>query len=117
MEEIVNLHVRLHSGDNGGEPLTGPNYKVRFYDRDLMQDDFLGESTLDAQGHAIVSIVKSDYRSGDSPLERYPDVYFRVMENDRVVYKSEVFKDLDVAEASDFAASEGRNLDLGTFII
>lgn len=90
---------------------------MKFYDKDLLKDDFLGSSSLDDNGHAIISISRSDYRSKDSPLEKYPDIYFELYKNKELIYKSIVFKNLHLEEARDFPLSSAKNCNLGTFII
>lgn len=116
MEEIVDIHVKLrHTVSN--DPITGGEYKVKFFDKDLLKDDFLGTSTLDDQGHAVVSVFRKDYRSADSPLEKKPDIYFEVHRNDEVLYKSPVSENVALEERDDFPLSGGKHCDLGTYNI
>lgn len=116
MEDIIQIHVKIQAKSTN-EPLTGEEYYVKFYDKDVLKDDFLGESDLDGEGHAIVSIQKSDFRSADSFLEDYPDLYFTLHKNGEVIYKSPVFRNLHIEEAEDFPASGGLHYNLGTFVI
>ncbi len=116
MEELIQIHAVLLD-KLSKEPLNGSIYKVRFYDHDLLKDDFLGESGLDDFGHAIISIRRSDFQSKDSPLEKYPDIYFEILKNELVIYKSKILKNLHLEEAQDFPVSEGIHCSLGTFLI
>lgn len=116
MEKIVQLHVKLLKKGNN-VPLKGEAYKVKFFDKDLIEDDFLGESTLDDFGHAIISVRRSNFRSIDSPLEKYPDIYFTVLKDGQEIFKSPVGKNLHIEESSDFPASGGSHFHLGSFIV
>ena len=116
MERIIRLHARLLE-KGSSDPLTGEDYRVRFYDNDIIKDDYLGESTLDGFGHAIVPVTRSDFRSADSPLEKYPDIYFTLVKDGKIIYKSPVCKNLHLEEIEDFPASGGLHCDLGTFVV
>lgn len=116
MQQIVKIHVKL-LGKNGAKLLKGKDYKVKFYDKDPLKDDFLGESTINSNGHAIVSITADDYQSKGSPREKFPDIYFVVEKKGERIYKSPTYKNLHIEEVDDFSLSEGLNCDLGTFII
>lgn len=116
MEPIVNIHLHLLKRVNN-EPLTGNQYRVKLYDKDFIKDDFLGESDLDKNGHAIVSITSEDFKSIDSFMESYPDIYFVVLENDEIIYKSNVYRNVHAEEADHFPASQGLNFNLGTFVL
>ena len=116
MEEKFNLHVTLLKKGNN-RPLTGDEYTVRFYDKDLAEDDFLGEACINDLGKASVSIVPSDFSSLDSPMEKYPDLYFTVNLCGDEIFKSVVFNDQDLRKSGDFESRGGWDFDLGTFII
>lgn len=116
MEDIIGIHVKLRQATNK-EPITGGEYSVKFFDKDLLIDDYLGISTLDDFGHAIISITRKDFRSNDSPLEKHPDIYFELCKYDSVIYKSPVLKNVSVEEREDFPASGGLNCNLGTYDI
>jgi len=116
MQNRVNIHLNL-IWRNNNEPVSGAEYSVKFYDKDFVKDDFLGQSGLDTKGHSIISVVNDDYRSSDSFLEKYPDIYFIVMQNEDVIYKSGVYKNLHIEEANHFPASDGLHFNLGTFAL
>lgn len=116
MEEKFNIHVTLlQQGSNS--PITGDDYTVKFYDQDIAKDDFLGEACMDETGKASVTIVPSDYSSLDSPMEKYPDLYFTVQLCGDEIYRSPVFNDQDLKKSGDFESKAGWDFDLGTFII
>ncbi len=116
MQEIVRLHAQLLI--KGSDlPLTGKEYRVKFYDEDIWEDDYLGESTLDDNGHAILPITQKSFKSKDSPFEENPDIYFTLEKYGQVIYKSKVFKNLDLKEAGDYPVSGGHHIKLGTFLV
>ncbi|MEO9870623.1 hypothetical protein [Ekhidna sp.] len=77
-KEDVHLHVKLISKENK-EPLKGDDYVVHFFDKDLVVDDYLGESSLDDFGHAQIIVHSKDYKVGGSFLERHPDIYLKFL--------------------------------------
>lgn len=116
MENIVNIHVNIVNKKTN-EPPTEDGFIVKFFDKDIIEDDYLGECTLDGRGHGIISITRDDFRSIDSPAEKYPDIYFKVFYANDEIYKSKVYKNLHIEESDPFPASEGIHFDLGTFLI
>jgi hypothetical protein len=72
--------------DESGKPLAG--LRVRAYDKDLIIDDDLGESTTDEAGRFDIDYMEAQYRDLN---ETQPDVYVRVYDADgsRLLYSSE----------------------------
>ncbi|MCX2743814.1 hypothetical protein OO013_08055 [Mangrovivirga sp. M17] len=116
MDDKLNIRIDLIRKDTK-EPLRGDEFRVEFYDEDLIKDDFLGETRLDNFGHASISIYNKKFRSLDSPAESKPDIFFRVFQNEKEIYKSPVFKNIQVKEVSNYSDSGGLDVDLGTFLI
>ncbi len=116
MEEMVHLHVTLINKKTQ-KPLQGEEYVVKFYDKDLISDDYLGQSDVDDVGHAFIQVTRNNYRSKDSPFEKYPDVYFILYKNNEIIYESPVSKNLKLNEIWSFPASEGFHCDLGKFMV
>lgn len=116
IEMKIRFRLRLLHKD-GHKPFTLRKYKVLFYDRDPLEDDFLGVSNLDKNGEASISVIPSDWQSADSPMERYPDLYFTLEEDEKVVFKSPVWKDLHFGQTATFSVPGGFKCDLGTFFI
>jgi len=81
--------------DTNGNPLTGPEYSVRLYDKDRYFDDKLGKTGLDADGSASFLISVADIKSIDSPDERTPDLYFVLEKDGAEIFRSEVFENID----------------------
>lgn len=114
-EMNIEVKVRLiRKGDD--EPLTGNEYKVRLYDSDIFNDDFLGESVTDTEGVAKFFFSQADF-SKPLSVEKKPDFYFVVYKNDQPVFKSKVMSNLDLSDVEEFIMKEGEVIDLGTFLI
>ena len=81
--------------DQKGRPLSGQEWSVRVFDRDLLLDDSLGLARLDNKGMATFLLPVADIKSADSPGERNPDLYFRLLRDGEEVFRSEVIEDVD----------------------
>ena len=114
-EMNVEVNVRLiRKGDD--EPLSGKEFKVRLYDKDIFNDDFLGESNPDEEGLASFVFTPEDFLK-PVQLDKKPDFYFVVYKNDRQIFKSKVMSNLDLSDVQEFIMKEGHVIDLGTFLI
>ena len=100
----------------GDTPLTGAGYEFRLYEKDLMEDDFLGVSLLDAQGKAKVAFTHAAFKDLLNP-ETQPDLYFAVYKGDALIFQSEVMRDIDIPSVEILKMGEGQVVDLGTFLI
>jgi hypothetical protein len=96
-------------------PVTGEGYTVRLFDKDIFEDDFLGESTLDEDGIAKISFNHASF--SDWNIDAKPDFYFVVFKNKKEIFKSKVMQDLDVDAIEKFKMGEGEIIDLGTYLI
>lgn len=81
--------------DSDGNPLTGPEYSVRLFDKDRFFDDRLGKGSLDADGSTSFLVSVADIKSFDSPDERTPDLYFVLEKKGEEIFRSEVFENVD----------------------
>lgn len=81
--------------DAQGNPLTGPDYRVRVYDQDRFFDDKLGKAGLDAEGRAEFLVPVADIMSIDSPGEHTPDIYFILEKDGEEIFRSQVFENVD----------------------
>lgn len=111
IEVIVRL---INKADD--EFLSGDSFTVRLYDKDIFNDDFLGESHLDAEGVARFLLSKGDF-SRPLNLDEKPDFYFVVYKDQQRIFKSKVMSNLDFSDFDQFVMKEGRIVDLGTFLI
>ena len=114
-EMNIEVKVRLiQKGDD--EPVTGSEYSVRLYDKDIFNDDFLGESVPDEEGLAKFLFSQGDF-SKPIKLDKKPDFYFVVYKNKLQIFKSKVMSNLDLSDVEEFIMKEGEVIDLGTFLI
>lgn len=114
-EMNIEVKVRLISKGND-EPLAGSEYSVRLYDKDIFNDDYLGESVPDEDGVAKFLLSQGDF-SQPMNLDNKPDFYFLVYKNQKEVFKSKVMSNLDLSNIEEFIMKEGEVIDLGTFLI
>lgn len=108
------IQVRLIASGND-EPISGNAFKVRLYDKDVFNDDYLGESHVE-NGLAKFTITQKDF-SAPVNLDSKPDFYFVVYKNDTLIFKSKVMSNLDITDVEKFIMNEGELVDLGTFLI
>jgi len=97
-------------------PLTGSDYEFRLFEKDLMEDDYLGKSPLDEKGVAKVSFKLSAFKDFLNP-EINPDLYFALYKGEALVFQSKVMRDLDIEGLEKFKMGEGEVVDLGTFLV
>ncbi len=117
LNEDMNIEVRVFLVAKGtDEPVTGNEFSVRLYDKDIFNDDFLGQSSPDEDGMAKFIITEKHF-AGFANLDEKPDFYFVVYRNDKEIFKSAVMKNLDLRDIEEFRMKEGEVIDLGTFLI
>lgn len=113
----MNIEVTARFISKGTDaPLTGEAYKVRLFDKDIFDDDYIGESGLDEHGVAVIKFTHKAF-SDPGNLETMPDLYFCVVKNGVQVFESKVMKEIDVVALEQFKMGEGEVLDLGTFLV
>jgi len=117
LNEEMNIEVRvLLIAKGNDEPVTGNDYVVRLYDKDVFNDDYLGQSSLNKKGIAKFIITEKHF-AGFAKLDEKPDFYFVVYKNEKEIFKSMVMKNLDLRNIEEFKMKEGEVVDLGTFLI
>jgi len=117
LNKEMNIEVKVCLLSKGnGEPLTGTEYSVRLYDKDVFNDDYLGESVPDEEGVAKFLLSQGDF-SQPLNLDNKPDFYFVVYKNKQQIFKSKVMSNLDLSNIEEFIMKEGEVIDLGTFLI
>jgi hypothetical protein len=105
----------IEKGDDA--PLYGEDYTVRLYDRDIADDDFLGESRLDASGHIRIAFAHDAFVNDAAFNEARPDFYFMIMKNGQPVYTTKVLEELSIEDLQQFRMGEGDVVDLGSFLV
>ena len=117
LDKKMNIEVKatfIAKGKN--TPVTGEQYKLRLYDKNIFGDDYLGESQLNEAGGGIIIFGHKAFGNAFS-LEILPDFYF-VLYNDKVpVFQSKVMEDVDLAAIDQYKKGEGEVIDLGTYLI
>jgi hypothetical protein len=117
LNKEMNIEVKVRLiGRGNDEPVTGNDFKVRLYDQDIFNDDYLGESVPDEEGVAKFLFSQGDFKKPVN-LDQKPDFYFVVYQNKQIIFKSKVMSNLDLSDFEDFVMKEGNVIDLGTFLI
>lgn len=113
----MNIEVKVRLISKGtNTPLIGSEFFVRLYDKDIFNDDFLGETTINEDGIATFSLNRKDF-SGPLNLDDKPDFYFVVYKSGKEIFKSKVMADMVLSDFEQFVMKEGKVIDLGTFLI
>lgn len=99
------------------KPLYGDAFTVRLYDRDIIDDDYLGESRLDEDGHIRIAFAHDAFVNDAAFNEAKPDFYFVVLKNGQSVFTTKVLEELSIEDLQQFRMGEGEVLNLGTFLI
>jgi len=113
----MNIEVIARFITKGTEtPLTGADYEFRLFEKDFMEDDYLGRSTLDENGTAKVSFRKSAFKDFLNP-ESVPDLYFALYKGEALIFQSKVINDVDIKGMEVFKMGEGEVVDLGIYMV
>ena len=104
----------IHKGTD--TPIKGPEYRVRLYDKDLIEDDFLGESNIDENGVDQFTFDNQSF-SDFANADQYPDFYFILFKNDEALFKSKVMDNVNLSVLEEFKSSKGEVINLGTFLV
>ncbi len=113
----MNIEVTARFIAKGSDaPLTGSDFEMCLFEKDLMEDDYLGRSPLDANGNAKISFRHGDYSDFLNP-EVDPDLYFALYKGDALIFQSKVMRDLDLEGLEKFKMGAGEVVDLGTFLV
>ena len=115
-EMSIQVDARLIARGTGA-PVTGDAYRVRLFDKDFFDDDFLGEATPDADGRISVTFDPSRFDRNDPIPEKSLDFYFVLYRSGEPVFQSKVMEDVDVDAIDSFKMGAGEVIDLGTFLV
>lgn len=117
LNKEMNVEVKVHLIKKGkDEPLKGDEYSVRLYDKDIFNEDFLGESVPDNDGIAKFILSQQNF-PGPINMDHKPIFYFVVYKNKKEIFKSKVMSNLDLSNLEQFIMKEGEVISLGTFLI
>lgn len=97
------------------QPLSGEQYLVKLFDKDVADDDLLAEGRPDEDGRVDLLVDLGDASSWDSPGEDRPDLYFVLYQGDKERHRTAVLENVDFL-SKDMVTGEQRSLtrDLGT---
>jgi len=102
-------------------PITGDNFTVRFYDKDDLENDFLGEGKVDSSGVADirfdVSLMQAGAENKKDKNETMPDLFFDLLDNGKVVFTSKVLNNVNFERNASFDLKDGKEINFGTFLI
>ena len=115
----IELTVRVKFITRGSNlPVTGDEYTVRLYDKDLFSDDdYLGKATLDEHGEGHIHFFPTDITNHDLGFEQLPDLYVLLFKGNVVHFQSKVWESVDFEKAAKLDKIEGEVLDFGTFLL
>jgi hypothetical protein len=100
------------------KPLTGKQYTVRLYDKDLFtDDDYLGHAQLNEYGEAHIHFFPTDLRGHDLGMEDIPDLYVLLFKGNTVHFQSNVWDHVDFDKLALLDFKEGEVLNFGTFLV
>ena len=117
LNKEMNIEVKLRLIKKGNDaPLTGNEISVRLYDKDVFNDDFLGESKPDSDGVATFLFSPGDF-SKPANLDNRPDFYFAVYKSGNEIFNSKVMSDVVISDYDQVVMKEGKVIDLGTFLV
>ena len=112
----MNLKVMARFIGKGHDSALTDAYTVRLYDKDIFEDDFIGETRLDENGVAKISFTHKAF-GHPLNLDDKPDFYFVVYKHKKEIFKTKILENLDIEALQKFKMGEGEVIDLGTFLI
>ena len=113
----MNIQVTARLMINGTDaPLQGEVIKVRLFDRDFLEDAYLGEAVPDADG-----VVRFSFPAAAIAKtlldDAMPDFFFVVYKEEEVIFKSQVMHNVNVEAIQQYQHGVGEVIDLGTFLV
>jgi hypothetical protein len=117
LDKEMNIEVKatfIAKGDN--IPVTGDQYTLRLYDKDVFLDDYLGECTLNEAGEGRIIFGEKAFGNAFN-VEKLPDFYF-VLYNDKIpVFESKIMEDVHLKYLENYRPGEGEVIDLGIYLV
>ena len=112
MQLLIHITARFIIADREGS-----SFQVKLYDNDLLEDDFLAEQHLKADGVVHFTVNPTEYRTADSPREKKPDFYMVLLKNGTEIFRTPTATNIDLENEGYFDAKDGLELDLGEFLV
>jgi hypothetical protein len=112
----IEVRARLISRETG-QPIYGGAYIVKLFDKEFIDDDFLGQASPDVNGAINITFNPSHFDQKDIMKEKSLDFFFVVFRNGKEIFRSKVMEDVDIHAMEQFKMGEGEIIHLGTFLI
>lgn len=117
LDKDMHIEVKVTFISKGkDEPVTGSQFKLRLFDKDVFGDDYLGESELNDTGEGRIIFGHKAFGNAFS-LETLPDFYFVLYKDKVPVFQSKVMEDMNLSVLENYKPGEGEVIDLGTYLI
>lgn len=117
LNKEMNIEVKATFIAKGTDaPLTGDQYRLRLFDKDVFGDDYLGESELNEAGEGRISFGHKAFGNAFN-IEKLPDFYFVLYDKQVPVFQSKVMEDIDPELMEQYSKGEGEVIDLGTYLV
>ncbi len=95
--------IRGSIRDEAGSPLSG--LFVEAYDKDLLADDYLGNSRTDSNGEFHIEFNEQAFKGIVEWLERKPDEFLIIRDAHRMLHRTEVRREAQILEVFDVKLS------------
>ena len=117
LDKEMSFEVKVTFISKGNDaPVSGDQYRLRLYDKDVFGEDYLGESKLNASGEGHIVFGHKAF-DDTFHFEKLPDFYFVLYKNKIPVFQSKVMEDMDMNLIEQFHSGKGEVVDLGTYLI
>ncbi|MBC8111792.1 MAG: hypothetical protein H7Y04_12090 [Verrucomicrobia bacterium] len=116
MELLLTVTAKFMHKETGN-PVRGVSFLAKLYDKDIFEDDFLGECEPDENGQVSFTFNPEIFADLDSLMEKEPDLYCVLFEDSKLIFRTKLIPDLAIPQNADFNANSGQTYDLGTFIV
>lgn len=116
LNKDMNLEVIARFIGKGHHSALTDEHTVRLYDKDVFEDDFLGEGRLDENGAVKISFTHDAF-ADPLKIDDKPDFYFVLYKHKQEIFKTKVLENLDIEAIEKFKMGEGEVIDLGTFLV
>ena len=117
LDKEMNIEVKATFIAKGKDaPVTGDQYRLRLFDKDIFGEDYLGESKLSESGEGRITFGHKAF-GNKFGLDALPDFYFVLYNNKVPVFQSKVMEDVDLQALEQYSKGEGEVIDLGTYLV
>jgi hypothetical protein len=99
------------------QPLTGDEFIVRLYDKDIADEEYLGQCMLDAEGRIEISFSHDAFVNDLVFKEARPDFFFVIFQKEKPVYTTKVLEEISLKDIQQFRMGVGEVIDIGTFLV